>query len=558
MSNSVTLEEKVKPLHIKHIMEQIGLTDDDFEYYGKFTGKIRLEVMEKMKDKPDGKLIIVTAITPTPSGEGKTLTSIGLSQALNKIGKKSIVTLREPSLGPVFGIKGGATGGGKSQVIPSELINLHFNGDIHAVASAHNLLAALIDAHIHHGNELRIDVNNITWERTIDMNDRALRHIVIGLGGKANGVPRESGFVITAASETMAILCMAGSRADLKRRLCEIVIGYNLDGEPVKARDLKACGAMMVLLNEAIMPNLVQTTEHTPAIIHGGPFANIAHGTNSVIADKIALKLADYVVVETGFGSDLGAEKFFDIVAQIHRLKPDAAVIVVSAKAIRYHGGIKSQDDFSVEKFKKGLENLEFHVKNVRKFGVPVVVSINKFATDSEIEIELIKEKCAEIGVECSVTEFFNRGGEGGIELAEKIVKITETVPSDFKPLYRLSVPLIEKIKLIATEVYGADDVYIERKAMKKFEKYIEHGYEHLPVCIAKTPNSISDNPKLIGVPKGWTLTVTDARLFAGAGFIVAICGDIMLMPGLSKNPAAFNMDVDEYGNIIGILKHRN
>ncbi|CUS90214.1 Formate--tetrahydrofolate ligase, partial [Candidatus Kryptonium thompsonii] len=331
-------------------------------------------------------------------------------------------------------------------------------------------------------------------------------------------------------------------------------IGYDLDGKPVRARDLKACGAMMVLLNEAIMPNLVQTTEHTPAIIHGGPFANIAHGTNSVIADKIALKLADYVVVETGFGSDLGAEKFFDIVSQIHRLKPDAAVIVVSAKAIRYHGGIKSKDDFTVEKFKKGLENLEFHVKNVRKFGVPAVVSINKFETDLEVEIDLIKEKCAELGVECSVTEFFTKGGEGGIELAEKIVKITETTPSDFKPLYRLSVPLIEKIKLIATEIYGADDVYIERKAMRKLEKYIEHGYDHLPVCIAKTPNSISDNPKLVGVPKGWTLTVTDARLFAGAGFVVAICGDIMLMPGLSKNPAAFNMDVDEYGNIIGLF----
>lgn len=560
MKSDQEIARQVKLKNIGELLDQLGIVEDHFEYYGKYTGKIKLNILNKLSDKPNGKLILVTAMSPTSFGEGKTLTSIGLGQALNKIGKKAIIALREPSVGPVFGIKGGAAGGGYSQVLPMEMINLHFNGDLSAITAAHNLLAAMLDNHIFKGNDLKIDVTNILWNRAMDMNDRSLRQIVVGLGGRINGVPRESGFVITAASEVMAILALSDSRKDLKERLGSIAVGYTHDRKLVYARDLHANNAMAVLLNDAIMPNLVQTTEHTPALIHAGPFANIAHGTNSIIADKIALKLADYVVTECGFGADLGAEKFFDIVCRNTSFWPSTVVVVATCRAIKFHGGVNPKPESNLyeentEAFKKGLGNLEVHIKNMKKFSASVLVAVNKFPTDTQKEINMIYDLCEKLEVECTTHEAFLKGGEGAIELAEKSVKLADGNPNPQKKfLYDLNLPVEEKIRAIAENIYGAKDIYLEKRARVKIEKFVELGYGNLPICIAKTQMSLSDNKREIGVPHDWVLTVTDANLSAGAGFIVIVCGDMMLMPGLPKFPAAVNMDVDEDGLITGLF----
>ena len=486
----------------------------------------------------------MTAITPTSHGEGKTVVSIGLAQALDQMGRKAIVTLREPSLGPVFGLKGGATGGGQSQVIPSHMINLHFNGDFHAVTAAHNLLAAMIDSHVYHDNRLRIDIDNIFWPRTIDMNDRALRHVIVGLGGKLNGVPRETGFVITAASEIMAILALANSRADLRRRLNDIVAGFTLDGGVVRAGDLECTGAMMVLLNEAIMPNLVQTTEHTPALVHAGPFANIAHGTSSVIAQKMALGLAEFVVNEAGFGADLGAEKYFDMVMPSSGLRPAAAVLVASVRALRSHASAPDP---------RGFANLERHISNLGKFGVPVVVALNRFENDEIADLEAVRSFCRERGVACAMTEGYARGGEGARDLATQVIEATSGEPANVHPLYGPELSLVEKVETIAHDIYGASGVYFEGNARKQLQKFEALGFGRLPVCIAKTQASLSDNPKLTGAPRGWTLTVTGAHVAAGAGFVVVIAGNMLLMPGLGKDPQAVHLDVDDRGEIVGL-----
>lgn len=560
MQSDLEIAHKVKLKSISEILNQLGIDEDDFQYYGKYTGKIKLSILDKLSDRPPGKLILVTAMSPTNFGEGKTLTTIGLGQALNKIGKKGIITLREPSVGPVFGMKGGAAGGGHSQVLPMEMINLHFNGDLSAITAAHNLLAAMLDNHIFKGNDLGIDVTNILWNRTMDMNDRSLRQIVIGLGGRINGVPRESGFVITAASEVMAILALADSRKDLKERLGAIAVGYTHDRKLVYARDLQANKAMAVLLNDAIMPNLVQTSEHTPALVHAGPFANIAHGTNSIVADKIALKLADYVVTECGFGADLGAEKFFNIVCRNNPMWPSAVVVVATCRAIKFHGGVSAKPESLLyeenpEAFKKGLMNLEVHINNMKKFGVPVIAAVNRFPKDTSSEIKMIFDLCQKLEVECTTHEAFMKGGEGAVELAQKAVKLADANPDPQKKfLYELDVPVTEKIHTIAAEIYGAKNVYFEKRAKVKIDKFVELGYGNLPVCMAKTQMSLSDNPRAIGVPQDWTLTVTDANLSAGAGFLVIVCGDMMLMPGLPKIPAAANMDVDENGVITGLF----
>ncbi|MDH4337009.1 MAG: formate--tetrahydrofolate ligase, partial [Candidatus Krumholzibacteria bacterium] len=520
----------------------------------------RLEALDRWKDRPDGKLILVTAMTPTSRGEGKTLTSVGLGQALGKIGKSGMIALREPSLGPVFGMKGGATGGGYAQVIPMEDINLHFNGDIHAITTAHNLLAALLDNHIYQGNERRIDVTRVLWNRALDMNDRALRHIVVGLGGPTNGVPRETGFVITAASEVMAILALADGREDLKKRLGDIVVAYDLDGEVVTARDLGAERAMAVVLKDAIQPNLVQTIEHTPALIHAGPFANIAHGTSSVIAARTALKLADYVVTECGFGSDLGGEKYFDIVCRQSGLYPNAVVIVATTRAIKRHGGVPEKPAELLEKenqeaFEAGLANLERHIRGMKKFGVPIVVALNRYPFDTEAEITALRRFCAGQEVAFAPHDAFMRGGEGAMELAKIATELADANPDPQRTfLYDLDATPQEKVRRIATEIYGADDVYFEKDARIKLERFARIGYGKLPVCIAKTQSSLSDNPKLIGAPKGFTITVTDAILSAGAGFIVVVCGDMMLMPGLPAVPAAARMDIDADANITGLF----
>jgi len=559
MIDNIKIAQQAPMKHMRHFMAELELDEDNFEFYGKYTGKIRLNVLEKFKDRPNGKLILVTAITPTPAGEGKTLTSIGLSQGLQKLGKKPLVALREPSLGPVFGIKGGAAGGGYSQVIPMERINLHFNGDIHAIGTAHNLLTAMLDNHIFKGNELDIDVTSPLWNRAMDMNDRALRQIVVGLGGRVNGIPRESAFMITAASEVMAILALATSRSDLKRRLGDIVVGYNRSGEAVKAKDLGAHEAMAVVLNEAIMPNLVQTLEHVPALIHGGPFANIAHGTSSIIANKIGLKLADYVVTEAGFGADLGAEKFFDIVARTSDIWPSAVVLVATVKALKYHGGLNVEEaKESGKHFKelqKGLENLAAHVNNMKKFKTPVVVGINKFVGDTDEEIQMIKDFCVKLGVPCEDHNGFEKGGEGVTDLANEVVKQAEMNKDPEKvTLYDTQEPIEQKIETVAREIYNADGVYFEKKALKNLATFKKLGYSKLPICIAKTQSSISDNPALKGAPKDFTLTVTDVQLSAGAGFLVIICGNMMLMPGLPKEPAAINMTVDDDGVISGLF----
>ena len=542
-------------LNITSIAQKLGLPNKYLVSYGEHTAKVKLELLSEANAPRQGKFILVTAITPTSHGEGKTVVSIGLAQALALLGQRSAVTSREPSLGPVFGLKGGATGGGKSQILPAEKINLHFTGDFHAITAAHNLLAAAIDSHLHHGNDLQLDVDNIFWPRAMDINDRALRHIVVGLGGKGNSVPRETGFVITAASEIMAIMGLANSREDLRRRLGRIVIGFDLNGQLVRAEDLRMVGAMMVLLQEAIMPNLAQTSEETPAFVHTGPFANIAHGTSSLLSQKMAMRYADYVINESGFGADLGAEKYFDIVMPQSGLKPSAAVLIATARALAAHGATPDNPQATgPAAVERGLPNLERHLDNLHKFGVSVVVAINRFPTDTEDELEVIRRFCRERRVAFADCEAYSRGGEGARELAEQVVAVAgRSHPEEVSSLYLPTLSLEEKITRVATEIYGAAGVNIEADARKKLKKFELLGFGQLPICMAKTQSSLSDNPKLLGAPKGWTLTVSDAHLSAGAGFVVAVAGSMMLMPGLPKTPQAEKLDVDAEGNIVGM-----
>lgn len=556
MLTDIEIAQSCKMQPIADIASKLGITGDDLELYGKYKAKLADTLWQKVKNNVDGKLILVTAINPTPAGEGKTTTTVGLGQSMVKIGKKAVIALREPSLGPVMGVKGGAAGGGYSQVVPMEDINLHFTGDMHAITAANNLLSASIDNHIQQGNELGIDPRQVVWKRAMDMNDRALRDIIIGLGGKANGVPREDGFVITVASEVMAILCLASDLMDLKQRLGKIIIGYTYSGTVVTAKDLKVDGAMTLLLKDAIKPNLVQTLENTPAFMHGGPFANIAHGCNSVMATKLALKMADYCITEAGFGADLGAEKFFDIKCRYAGLKPDAVVLVATIRALKYNGGVKKeflkQED--IEALRKGFVNLEKHIENLRKFGVPVIVAINHFDTDTPNEIEYLKSRCKDMNVEVAFSQVFSKGGEGGVELAEKLVNILDTTTSKFKPLYDLELSIKEKVETIAREIYGAKGVVYNSAAEKAIKKIEEMGMDKLPICMAKTQYSLSDNPNLLGRPEGFEVTVREVRLSAGAGFIVVITGEIMTMPGLPKVPAAEKIDIDEKGVITGLF----
>ena len=556
MKTDIEIAQEAQLLPIKDVAKQINISEDDLEFYGKYKAKISDEWYEKNKNNKDGKLILVTAINPTPAGEGKTTTSVGLSQALNKLGKKCVVALREPSLGPCFGVKGGAAGGGYAQVVPMEDLNLHFTGDFHAITSANNLLAALIDNHIQQGNQLGIDPRNIVWKRCLDMNDRALRNIVIGLGKKSDGMVREDHFVITVASEIMAILCLCENMTDLKKRLSSIIIGYNFKGEPVTAGDLQATGAMAALLKDAIKPNLIQTLEHTPAIVHGGPFANIAHGCNSVRATKYALKMADYVVTEAGFGADLGAEKFFDIKCRKANLKPDACVLVATIRALKYNGGVdkNSLGTENLEALKKGIVNLEKHIDNLKLYKVPVVVTLNAFSSDTEAEISFVKQFCEERNCEFALSKVWEFGGEGGIDLANKVLSTLENKKSEFKPLYEDSLSLTEKIKSVAMNIYGAKDVSFEPEALKEIDKLTTLGFGNLPVCIAKTQYSLSDNPKLLGCPKDFTVNVREVYISAGAGFLVVLTGQVMTMPGLPKEPAAFRIDVSDNGLISGLF----
>lgn len=550
----IAKQADIKP--ISDIAEKLGISADELEFYGKYKAKLPLSLLKKYENKEDGKLILVTAINPTPAGEGKTTVTVGLGEAMNRIGKKAVIALREPSMGPVFGIKGGAAGGGYAQVIPMEDINLHFTGDMHAITAANNLLCAIIDNHIQQGNELRIDPRRILFKRCLDMNDRALRNVVIGLGGKVNGVPREDGFMITVASEIMAILCLSSGIKDLKERLGSILTAYTYDGTPIYARDLNAVGSMAALLKDAIKPNLVQTLENTPALMHGGPFANIAHGCNSVTATRLALKLGDYCITEAGFGADLGAEKFLDIKCRCAGLKPSCVVIVATIRALKYNGGVP-KTELSKENtvaLKNGIVNLETHIENMRKYGLPVVVAINRFATDTEAEIETIETFCKEKDVPVSLTEVFARGGEGGKELAEKVVKTIETKEAHFKPIYDEKLSIKEKLNVLAKEIYRAGDVVFTSNAEKAISEIEKLGKDKLPICVAKTQYSLSDDPQKLGSPKGFTLTVRDVRLSAGAGFIVALTGDIMTMPGLPKQPAAYKIDVDDDGNVSGLF----
>ncbi|WP_404332552.1 formate--tetrahydrofolate ligase [Mesobacillus maritimus] len=555
MKTDVQIAQEAKMVPITEVADYLGIDEHELEPYGRYKAKVSLDVLDRLEDRPDGKLILVTAINPTPAGEGKTTINVGLSMGLNKIGKKTVTALREPSLGPVFGIKGGAAGGGYAQVVPMEDINLHFTGDFHAITSAHNLLAAMLDNHIHQGNNLQIDPKRIVWKRVLDTNDRALRNVIIGLGGRMDGFVRQSGFDITVASEIMAILCLATSLSDLKKRLSRMVIAYNHAGQAVTAGDLEATGAMALLLKDAIMPNLVQTIENTPAFIHGGPFANIAHGCNSVMATKISLKLADYVVTEAGFGADLGAEKFFNIKCRDAELKPDAAVIVATIRALKMNGGVAKSDlgYENLSALEVGIVNLERHIENIHKFGVPSVVAINKFPTDTDAEIALLKEKCAAQGVEVVLAEVFTKGGEGAVELASKVVQICETTLANYAPLYDVEGSIEEKITKIATEIYRAERVEFTSVAKKQISQLSTLGYDKLAICMAKTQYSFSDNPTLLGAPTGFTLTVREVKVSAGAGFIVALTGDIMTMPGLPKIPAANGMDITESGEIIGL-----
>lgn len=555
MKTDVQIAQEASMLPIIEVAKNLGIEEDELELYGKYKAKVSLDVLKRLEDKPDAKLVLVTAINPTPAGEGKTTTNVGLSMGLSKIGKKAITALREPSLGPCFGVKGGAAGGGYAQVVPMDDINLHFTGDFHAITSAHNLLAALLDNHLHQGNVLRIDSKKIVWRRVLDMNDRALRNIIVGLGGKGDGVTRQAGFDITVASEIMAILCLATSLSDLKDRLSKMVVAYNTDGNAVTAGDLSATGAMALLLKDAIKPNLVQTLENTPAFIHGGPFANIAHGCNSVMATKVALKLADYVVTEAGFGADLGAEKFFDIKCRFAGLKPDAVVIVATVRALKMHGGLPKAElsNENLDALEKGTANLEQHLENLAKFGVPAVVAINRFPSDTEAELHLLEEKCAARGVDVVLSEVFTKGGEGGTDLAKKVVEICETKKSDYTPLYDVYGTIPDKIHKIATEIYRADGVEFTADAKKQIADIEKLGLDKMPICMAKTQYSFSDDASLLGAPTGFKITVREVKVSAGAGFIVAITGAIMTMPGLPKVPAANGMDITEDGEIVGL-----
>ena len=550
----IEIAQEAKLKKISEIAEEIGLTEEEYEQYGKYKAKVELSVLEKYKDKKDGKLILVTAITPTPPGEGKSTVTVGLTQAFNKYGYKSIAALREPSLGPVFGIKGGATGGGHSQVVPMEDINLHFTGDLHAISAAHNLISACLDNHLNHGNELDIDITQITWKRALDMNDRALRNIVLGLGGKLNGVPRESSFQITVASEIMAILCLSESLEDLKNKIGNIIFAYNRSGEALKVKDLKVEGAAAALLKEAIKPNLVQTLENTPVFIHGGPFANIAHGCNSLLATKMALKLSDYVVTEAGFAADLGAEKFLDIKARKGNLDPNAIVIVATVRALKHHGGGTDLTQENLETLEKGIVNLDKHIENMKKYGIPVVVAINKFITDTEKEVEFIKNHCLKQNVKAAICEIWEKGGEGGKELTDILIDEIGQEKGKYKPLYELDITVKEKINKIAKEIYGAKEVEFSPKASKTIVKLEKLGYSDLPVCISKTQKSLSDNPNLLGRPENFIIKINEIRISSGAGFIVAMAGEIIDMPGLPKKPAAESIDIDKNGKITGLF----
>ncbi|NLL00963.1 MAG: formate--tetrahydrofolate ligase [Clostridiales bacterium] len=555
MKTDIQIAQEAKLDHISEVAKRLSIAEEDLEFYGKYKAKLSDELLDRVKDKPDGKLVLVTAINPTPAGEGKTTTTVGLGQALGLMKVSSVIALREPSLGPCFGVKGGAAGGGYAQVVPMEDLNLHFTGDFHAITSANNLLAAMLDNHIHQGNALSIDPNQIVWKRCVDMNDRALRNIVVGLGRKSDGVVREDHFVITVASEIMAVLCLAEDMDDLKERLGRIVVAYTYDGKPVTATDLKAVGSMAALLKDAMKPNLIQTIENTPAIVHGGPFANIAHGCNSVIATKAALKLADVVITEAGFGADLGAEKFLDIKCRMAGLKPDAIVLVATIRALKYNGG-QSKDDLAkedLEALSKGIVNLEKHIENLQKFGVPVVVTLNRFITDTMAEVDYVKHFCEERDCEFSLCEVWEKGGEGGIDLATKLLKTMEEKKSNYKPLYDLELTIKEKIEKISKEIYGADKVTFDPAANSAIRKIEELGYGKLPVCMAKNQYSLSDNPKKLGRPSGFTINIREVYVSAGAGFVVAITGTMMTMPGLPRIPAAESINVDE-GKIVGLF----
>ena len=556
MKTDIQIAQEAEMMPIRDVAAQYGIEEDDLELYGKYKAKFSDELLKKIEDRPDGKLVLVTAINPTPAGEGKTTTSIGLAQALEKLGRKCMLALREPSLGPCFGIKGGAAGGGYAQVVPMEDLNLHFTGDFHAITSANNLLAALLDNHIHQGNELRIDTRQVIWKRCLDMNDRALRNIVVGLGRKVDGFVREDHFVITVATEIMAILCLAEDMADLKRRLAKIIVAYDMDGNPVTAGQLNAVGSMAALLKDAIKPNMIQTLEHTGAIVHGGPFANIAHGCNSVRATKTALKLSDITITEAGFGADLGAEKFMDIKCRMADLKPDAVVLVATVRALKYNGGVPKANlaEENLDALAKGICNLEKHIENLQKFGVPIVVTLNSFVTDTEAEYEFIKNFCEERGCEFALSEVWAKGGEGGIALAEKVLQTLEEKESNFKVLYDDEMSLKDKINTIAIEIYGADGVTYEPAASKMLDKLTELGFGNLPVCMAKTQYSLSDDQTKLGRPEGFTISVRDAFVNAGAGFVVILTGAIMTMPGLPKKPAAYGIDVDDEGKITGLF----
>ncbi|MCI6277069.1 MAG: formate--tetrahydrofolate ligase [Clostridium sp.] len=556
MKSDIEIAQSAKMEPIIKVAEKLGLNEEQIEFYGKYKCKISLDVLKNLNTKEDGKLILVTAINPTPAGEGKSTVTVGLGDALRKMGKNSVIALREPSLGPVFGIKGGAAGGGYAQVVPMEDINLHFTGDMHAITAANNLLAAAIDNHIHQGNALKIDSRRIIFKRVLDMNDRALRNIVVGLGGKANGFLREDGFMITVASEIMAILCLSKDLQDLKERMGNILVAYNLNGEPVYCKDLKVQGAMAMLMKDAIKPNLVQTLENTPALIHGGPFANIAHGCNSLTATKMALKLGDYVVTEAGFGADLGAEKFFDIKCRFGGLKPQCVVIVATVRALKHHGGVKKEDlgTANVEALSKGIKNLEKQIENVKSFGVPVVVAINRFVTDGEEEHEYIKKFCESMGVKVALADVWAKGGEGGIALGEAVLKTMEEEKSDFHPIYSEELSIKEKIEAIAKNIYGADSVAYSTQANKQIKELEQFGLDKKPICMAKTQYSLSDNPSLLARPSGFEVSVQEVRVSNGAGFIVALTGNIMTMPGLPKVPAAEKMDILENGEIVGLF----
>lgn len=556
MKSDIEIAQEAQMVHIREVAAKLDIPEDDLELYGKYKAKLSDELIRRVSDRKDGKLILVTAINPTPAGEGKTTTSVGLGEAFGRLGKRAVIALREPSLGPCFGIKGGAAGGGYAQVVPMEELNLHFTGDFHAITSANNLLAALLDNHIQQGNELGIDPRQIVWKRCMDMNDRVLRNIVVGLGSKMDGMVREDHFVITVASEIMAILCLADDMHDLKRRLGRIIVAYTFDGKPVTADDLKATGAMAALLKDALKPNLIQTLEHTPAIVHGGPFANIAHGCNSVRATKTALKLADYVITEAGFGADLGAEKFFDIKCWKAGLAPDAVVLVATVRALKYNGGVAKADlgTENLDALKKGIVNLEKHIENLQKFGVPVVVTLNSFVTDTKAETDYVEQFCRERGCEFALSEVWEKGGEGGIELANKVLLTLEQKESHFKPLYSDDMSLEDKIATVAREIYGADGVTYSAAAKKELKRIADMGMSSFPVCMAKTQYSLSDDQTKLGRPNGFTINVREVYVSAGAGFVVAVTGSIMTMPGLSKNPAAYGIDVNDDGVITGLF----